>query len=131
MLIRSYWPDCDWRDNQHQEIDLDCYWVEATEDEAQAAIFPLLDAQRREQSENFAHQSLSISNHIAADVPRPYCYLVASDLSSIDPFPAHYPFGNLWNGYSPFREVAARRPETLSDLVGIRIEDGEWITVAT
>jgi hypothetical protein len=49
----------------------------------------------------------------------PYCFLVARDLRSIDPCEFHYPFHQMWNAYSPFREMPERKIGRLEELAGI------------
>lgn len=47
---------------------------------------------------------------------RPFCFLVARDLSLIEPHPVHYPFHQLWNAYSHFREMPERSIDELTEL---------------
>jgi hypothetical protein len=44
------------------------------------------------------------------------CFLVARDLGFIHAFHAHYPFHQLWNAYSPFRDVPDTTIETLRQI---------------
>jgi hypothetical protein len=44
------------------------------------------------------------------------CFLADRDLHFIRAFPAHYPFHQLWNGYSPFREIDETTIEALNQL---------------
>ena len=36
-----------------------------------------------------------------------FCFLISKNTSFIRPFEVHYPISNLWNAYSPFREMPA------------------------
>ena len=97
---------------------MDAFWVEATHDEAIQAVFPLLTPTKRSQSERFAADYPQLAQQIAQP-PRPFCFLVARDLSSIDPFHVHYPFHQLWNAYSPFRAIAERSIDSLDQLADL------------
>jgi hypothetical protein len=48
--------------------------------------------------------------------PHPFCFLVARDLSSIDPFEVHYPIHPMWNAYSPFESMRPKKIERLEGL---------------
>ena len=42
MIVRCFWPKCDFRNGEWEATPIDAFWVEATRDEAIQAIFPLL-----------------------------------------------------------------------------------------
>jgi len=103
MIVRYYWPDYEPRESAQRDP-VDAFWVEATLEEAAAAVFPYLSGEQKESSE----REVKDFGHIAKEVgdpPRPYCFLVAKDLRSIEPYPVHYPFHHGWNAYSPFRYI--------------------------
>ncbi|WP_338421229.1 NADAR family protein [Nostoc parmelioides] len=112
MIIRVYWPQ---RDCHNKTEPIDSFWVEATDEEAQKAIFPFLTPEVIEQSKTHARNGEIIASQIG-NPPRPYCFLVAQDLSTIDPFDVHYPFHQMWGAYSPFRELAEFHINTLEEL---------------
>jgi hypothetical protein len=79
--------------------------VEATQ--AEAAVFPHLHAEAVTESRSLAEQYVGLAQRLGTP-PRPFCFLVARDLSFVEPRPVHYPFHQLWNAYSPFRTMADR-----------------------
>jgi hypothetical protein len=81
---------------------MDCFWVEATHEEAIQSVFPMLSPELQLESEQLAVRCERLAEEISQP-PRPFCFLVARDLSSIDPFEVHYPFHQFWGAYSPFR----------------------------
>ena len=101
---------------------MDAFWVEATREEAVQWIIPRLTVEQRAESEEWASECPCLAQQISQP-PRPYCYLVARDLSSIDPFVVHYPFHQSWNAYSPFRSISVRTIASLDELEGIPLED--------
>ncbi len=107
MLIRCFWPKCDYRNRRRGAEPMDCYWLEATLEEAERHIFPLLDEEKVNKAHKLAARGAGIAE-MRSEVPRLYCFLVAKDLSSIDPFNVAYPFHHMWGAYSPFREMAER-----------------------
>ncbi len=121
MVVRSYWPSCDYRHKEWGASPIDAFWVEATREEAMQSIFPMLSHELQLESERLAAQCVGLAEEIAQP-PRPFCFLVARDLSSIDPFQVHYPFHQLWNAYSPFRAIPERTITSLRELAGISIE---------
>ncbi len=48
------------------------------------------------------------------------CIVVNRDLSTIEVRPSHYPFANLWNGYSPWRRIEVIEVDSL-DLKNIQV----------
>lgn len=114
-MIRWYWPGCTYRERRWNAEPIDCFWVEANREEAERQIFPLLDREKVMLSHEMAAKGHGIAQP-ADGIARPYCFLVAKDLSSIDPFQATYPYANLWNGYSPFREMAEKSLSTMEEI---------------
>jgi hypothetical protein len=119
MLVRYFWPACDYRGKILGAAPADAFWVEATQEEAEISIFPRLKSAALAESKNLAERY----SHLAAlkDPPRPYCYLVARDLSFIDPFHFHYPFHHLWNAYSPFEPIGPLMISGLDELHNIQL----------
>ncbi len=115
MIIRVYWPQ---RDCHNQTEPIDSFWVEATYKEAKKAIFPFLAPEVIERSKSYAIKGESIASQIG-NTPRSYCFLVAQDLSTIEPFDVHYPFHQMWNGYSPFKELEEFHINTLEELTTV------------
>lgn len=97
---------------------MDAFWVEATEDEAGACIFPLMQPQQIAESRQLAEKWSRLAERLG-NPARPYCFLVARDLSSIVPFHPHYPFHQLWNAYSPFKSMPEMTITDLTELHGI------------
>jgi len=112
MIIRVYWPQ---RGDRNETEPIDAFWVEATYEEAEKAIFPFLTPEVIERSKTYAKEGESIASQIGNPL-RPYCFLVAQDLSTIEPCNVHYPFHHIWNGYSPFKELPECHINTLEEL---------------
>jgi len=119
MLIRCFWPACDFRGKSWGAAPVDAFWVEATREEAEISIFPRLNPAALAESKKLAKKH----SHLAAmeDPSRPYCFLVARDLSSIDPFQFHYPFHQLWNAYSPFELIGPFMITSLGELGNLQL----------
>ena len=100
---------------------MDCFWVEATHEEAIESVFPLLSRELELELEELATECEDLAKSISQP-PRPFCFLVARDLSCIDPFEVHYPFHQLWNAYSPFRSLPDRSITSLDELAEILVE---------
>jgi hypothetical protein len=115
MVVRFFWPNCNHWGKDSGKKPIDAFWVEATLDEAETSIFPLLTPQAIAESKKFAEKYSHIAKEMA-NPPRPYCFLVAKDISSIDPFHVNYPVHHMWNAYSPFGEFKEHRISQLADL---------------
>jgi hypothetical protein len=111
MLVRCYYPQCNFRNT----TPIDSFWVEATYEEAEKAIFPFLTPEEIKKSKTYAEMGQKIAAKISSP-PKPYCFLVAKDLSIINPFEVHYPFSNMWNAYSPFKSLSECYIDTLEEL---------------
>ncbi len=114
MLVRLFWKECERCDH------VDALWVEATAAEAGSAIFPRLSSEQIIQSRKVAGRT----GHLARMTGKPdltFCFLVANDLSSIHPHEVHYPFHQLWNAYSPFRDMPERTIRSLDELRDIAL----------
>lgn len=94
---------------------MDAFWVEATQEEAINEVFPKLQPAEIVESKEFVERFIQIAKELC-NPPRPYCFLVAQDLSTTDPFHVHYPFHQLWNGYSPFEVMATVDIQSLEEV---------------
>lgn len=94
---------------------IDAFWVEATREKAVNKVFPKLQPAEIEESQKYAEQFIHIAEELGKPA-RPYCFLVARDLSTIDPFHVHYPFHQLWNAYSPFEVMATVDIQSLEEV---------------
>jgi len=124
MRVRYCWRNCTSRGRSENEPPVDAFWVEATESEARERVFPYLSADQVEESRLLAEQFGGLAAAMG-DPARGFCYLVARDLSSVDPFPPHYPIHQLWNAYSPFRQMPESPVADLTDLHSIILPDDE------
>ncbi len=115
MIIRVYWPQCNYRNLQFGNESMDSFWVEATYEEAKTAIFPFLTTEAIAKSKTYAQDGEILAWQIG-NQSRPYCFLVAQDLSMIEPLDMHYPFHQMWNGYSPFKNITEFHINTLQEL---------------
>lgn len=116
MLVRYFWKNCDLYGLCHG----DALWVEATASEAESQIFPHLPEETISESRILSEKT----GHLAARFSRPdltFCFVVSKDLSFIRPFHVHYPFHQLWNAYSPFRNMPDINVKTLDELSEIHI----------
>jgi hypothetical protein len=131
MLVRWFWRDCDFQDDQWGAEPKDSFWVEATLDEAEAVIFPRLKAEAVQKSlwlgEHYGEFAKQVSQP-----PRPFCFLVTRDLRAITPENVGYPFHHMWGAYSPFRTmppVEISRLEEVADLIlPDKIDDDDDVT---
>ena len=94
---------------------MDAFWVEATREEAVNEVFPKLQPAEIKESQTFADQFIHLAEELGRSA-RPFCFLVARDLSTIDPFHANYPFHQMWNAYSPFEEIEAVIIQSLEEV---------------
>ena len=118
MVVRCYWRDCDLRGGEWGAPPIDAFWVEATLQEAEFAVFPLLSSKAVEESRRLAAEFKELAEELATPA-RPFCFLVPRDLSAIDPFHVHYPIHQLWDAYSPFRSMSAMNIDELAELKNI------------
>ena len=115
MLIRAYWRNC-------KSCGGDALWVEATKVEAESDIFPKLSPDEIIKSKQLSKET----GHMAEFMGHPdliFCFLISKDLSFICPFEVHYPISNLWNAYSPFREMPAIHIAHLDELRGVDLPE--------
>ncbi len=115
MLIRYFWRDCNFRSKKWGAVPMDVFWLEATEDEARREVFPLLSKSAIFESEKLAEQPNGKAD-MCVNSSRSFCFLVARDLTSIDPLPQNYPAPHMWSGYSPFEIMPRMEVECLDQL---------------
>lgn len=115
MRVRAFWRDCTFRHKAWRGDSVHAFCVEATAEEAAAVVFPSLSQQKITESNQLAEEYGGLAA-MMGDATLPFCFLVARDLSSIDPFPPHYPFHPMWNAYSPFQSMPEVTIATLDDL---------------
>ncbi len=120
MIVRMFWRGCKYRKKEHQNNPVDSFWVEATAEEAERFIFPLLEPEDERESRILAEGRENISLLLGGP-GRNFCFLVSRDISSIDPFPVFYPSHQLWNGYSPFEAMPEREIRNLEDLAAMEL----------
>lgn len=119
MRIRLFWPKCDIRNRSWNVEPRDTYWVEATADEARAHVFPRLTAEQQARSEQEAKRGWS-KDESKVDPPRRFCFLVADDLSTIDPHFSHLPTHQFWDAHStPFASFEERWIQSLDEILAM------------
>ena len=116
MLVRRLWRDCDFRRKEWGAPRVDAFWVEATEEEAETSVFPHLEPSAIEESRQLSEQYGKLAEQMGSPA-RSFCFLVAKDLSSVDPFPVHYPIHPMWNAYSPFEAIPSVHITTLDEVL--------------
>ena len=113
MLTRLYWTQCTLARSESQPIDT--FWLEATQKEAEALIFPYCSARTIAKSQAYGIRDREIALKFDCRA-RSYCFLIAQDLSTIEPFAVHYPYSPMWNARSPFKKIVESYFATLEDL---------------
>jgi len=113
MRTRLYWSKCTLKRSESEPVDT--FWVEATNFEAKQLIFPHCSARQIESSLAYALRDHELS-YLFSNPALAYCFLVAQDLSSIEPFAVYYPFSPMWDAYSPFRSIEENQLASLEDL---------------
>jgi len=124
MIVRCFWRDCEFRHKQWRAEPVDSFWIEATKFEAETQIFPLLQLVAISESRKLADEFKALVE-IMGHPDRPFCFLVARDLSSIDPFSVHYPVHQLWGAYSPFETMPEIEITTLKELRSLQLPLGK------
>lgn len=102
MRATLLWPDAELLDGEWTKPGKDSYWVEAGAED--------LDAIVAHASDPAALRAAIERDHRAE---KPYSFLVAKDLSSIQSFDPYYPESPQWVNGSPFVEI---EPLELRDL---------------
>lgn len=124
MLIRAFWQAGSINRKEWEPRLEDAFWVEATGEEAERCVFPRIEPAAREKSKDLAKKGRGIAASLGTPA-RPFCFLVTRDLNSIRTFWVHYPFANLWNGYSPFREMPETFITSLDEVRSLELPPGE------
>ena len=113
MRTRLYWSKCTLKRSESEPVDT--FWVEANNFEAKKLIFPYCSARQIESSLAYALRDHELSS-LFSDPALAYCFLVAQDLSSIEPFAVYYPFSPMWDASSPFQSIEEHQLSSLEDL---------------
>ncbi len=113
MRTRLYWSKCTLKRSESEPVDT--FWVEANNSEAKELIFPYCSARQIESSLSYALRDHELSC-LFSDPALAYCFLVAQDLSSIEPFAVYYPFSPMWDARSPFQSIEENQLSSLEDL---------------
>lgn len=116
MRTRLYWSKCTLKRSESEPVDT--FWVEANNSEAKQLIFPYCSARQIESSLAYALRDHELSL-LFSDPALAYCFLVAQDLSSIEPFAVYYPFSPMWDARSPFQSIEENQLSSLEDLKAI------------
>lgn len=118
MLVRYYWPKYKVQKRKKEKVSIDAFWIECTEKEAKQNVFLYLNQELQIQAENLGEQGKEMATEDSCP-PRSFCFLVTKDLSSIQPFWIYYPFGSLWNGYSPFISLPPQEIECIEEVLSL------------
>jgi hypothetical protein len=122
MIVRCFWRNCSFWGKSDDINPVDAFWIESTKHEASSCIFPLLQSAQVEKSKSLASKFKTV----AADMGNPnhtFCFLVARDLSYIEPLEPHYPIHQLWNAYSTFESMQEITIDNLKSLRAITIPE--------
>lgn len=115
MIIKLYWPDCNFFNGEWVSDVIDSYWVECTYEEAEKNVFPYLSPEQIENSKKNWEPRESNNKDIGIETDR-LCYLVSKDLKSIVSLSWYYPYSGQWNAYCPFIEIKELDIKELKDL---------------
>lgn len=98
-----FWPECEFINGKWSNTPIDSFWVECTEEEAKAKVYPYLSA---EEKNNMQKNITTIKpGNFAGINTENYYFLVSKDLQSIMSFPWFYPYSGQWGAYCPFRKI--------------------------
>jgi len=120
MIIQYFWRNCDFWGRESEVEPIDGFWIEATKKEAESLIFPRLKPAEIVKSRELADQLKGLAKELGHPL-RLFCFLVSRDFQIIKPMEGHYPFGNLWNGYSPFEWMEEIEISRLEDVLNIAL----------
>jgi hypothetical protein len=125
VVVRLIWRECNYRCGEWNTLPkIDSFWVEAAEQEAHEKLFPLLTPGQVAESKELSKREPEAPATLKPP-PLPYCFLVARDLSSIDPHESSYPYHHMWNAYTPFEEIRERHIDNLHELRELVAPAGE------
>ena len=72
MIVRCFWPSCDFRQKEWDASPIDAFWVEATHEEALQSVFPMLSQELQVESEQFGARGENLEettrNHLVSSV---------------------------------------------------------------
>lgn len=118
MRVRRVWPDCSLAGPSDRRVSpIDAFWVECTPAESAGLVEPRMG---KEDHASIVRTRRGYGWPHVFDGQDRCCFLVARDLRFIHAFHAHYPFHQLWNGYSPFRDIDEVRIGHLDELASLR-----------
>lgn len=108
MIVKLIWPA------QEHDRPVDAFWVECTSKEVTEVLLPRLSADQRSELASLQQrkQAGEVNTH----------FLIARDLSTIQPMPAIYPYASLWNAYNPFRTIPDLFVATLEAINTIAVD---------
>ena len=111
MIARLVWPD-----RQVGDREVDCFWIEATAEEAEESIMPHMTKQERR------NYSLQKDHHRSRPKGEPgipgsrVFFLVSRDGEYISFEPWYMPYSGLWNAYCPFVRIKPVSVQALGQL---------------
>jgi hypothetical protein len=114
MIVRCFWRNCSFQKKLQNAGLVEAFWVESTKKEADSCIFPLLQPSQVEKSKRLALEFKTV----AADMGNPnhpFCFLVARDLSYIEPLEPHTQSINSGTPI-PLLKACRKLPSTISNL---------------
>lgn len=115
MIIRLFWPECNFINNQWVQEKVDSFWVECTQEEAERKVFPYLTVQELKKCKDRWKENETRINEDYPERAGAY-FLVSTDLNSIMSFPWYYPISGHWNGYCPFQEIGKMEIKELKEI---------------
>lgn len=102
MRATLLWPDAELLNGEWTRPGIDSYWIEAGAEDLDAIAAHAADPDALRAAARRDHRS-----------EKPYSFLVAKDLSSVQSFDPYYPESPQWADGSPFVEI---EPFELGDL---------------
>ncbi|GAB4287455.1 MAG: hypothetical protein Kow0068_13210 [Marinilabiliales bacterium] len=105
------------------------FWIGCSEEEAKTIFLPLLSESEKENykiiAEDIKHKSEAYWNavkEILNTEEKYHAYFnVSRDLSICYPERPHFPFANMWDGYSPFRKIDQKTIYSLDELKELKM----------
>ena len=111
-----------WRCNSDMPHRQDAFWVACTAAEVDSIIVPALDQTARvyfeEQRHALSSDQFARANPQLAE-PGRWNFLVSRDGTTIQPQPAHLPYGGQWNSWNPFEPIGPVDIASLAELRGV------------
>jgi hypothetical protein len=111
MRATLLWPDAELLNGEWTKPGKDSYWIEAAADDLDAIVAHASDPDALRAAAQRDHRP-----------EKPYSFLVATDLSSIQSFDPYYPESPQWVNGSPFVEI---EPFELRDLAELPAHAGQ------